>query len=147
MKLAPLALVLLASTASARKIPCRSEGPTVVEVKVVKLDAGASGHETKLFEANGWLAHDTDKDGKASNETKGCIAPSELHELQAKLAKAKWKVTTARVHCMAMATSYTEYIVKGKVVWTAKMCSGQTLDKDSAAAIAAVDDAIAKMKP
>ena len=37
--------------------------------------------------------------------------------------------------------------VKGKVVWTERMCSGQTLDKDSAAAIDAVKAAVAKLKP
>jgi len=147
MKLAPLALLmLLATTASARKIPCRSEGPTVVEIKLVKLGAGGEGHVTKIFEGNGWLAHDTDKDGKDSNEVKGCVAPSDVHDLQAKLAKAKWKITTARNHCMAMATTSTEYSYKGKVVWTEQMCSGKTLDKDSQAAIDAVKAVMAKLK-
>ena len=146
MKLAPLALlVLLASTASARKIPCRSEGPTVVEIKLVKLGS-AEGHVTKIFEGDGWLGHDLDKDGKDANEVKGCVAPSDVRDLQAKLAKAKWKITTARHHCMAMATTSTEYSYKGKVVWTEQMCSGKTLDKDSQAAIDAVKAVIAKLK-
>ena len=152
MKLA-LALLLLASTAVAdpaepmRKIMCKSEGPTVVEVKVVQLGSEPAGHVTKLFEGNGWTAADIDKSGKAANEEKGCLGPTDVHELQAKLDKAKWKITTARNHCMAMATTSTEYTVKGKVVWTERMCSGQTLDKASADAIDAVKAAVAKLKP
>jgi len=153
MKLA-LALLLVASTAFAdpsgaeakKKVACRSEGPTVVEVKVVQLVSDA-GHVTKIFEGNGWLAQDIDKAGKTSNEDHGCMSPSDIRELQDKLAKARWKITTARVHCMAMAQTATAYTVKGKVVWTEKMCSGQTLDKDSAAAIDAVKAEVAKLKP
>jgi hypothetical protein len=150
-----LAVLLLASTAVAdpiggepmKKIMCRSEGPTVVEVKVIQLGNEPAGHVTKLFAANGWTAADVDKSGKAANEEKGCLGPSDVHELQATLDKAKWKITTARNHCMAMATTSTEYTVKGKVVWTERMCSGQTLDKDSADAIDAVKAAVAKLKP
>ena len=152
MKLA-LAVLLVAATASAdpaepmKKVMCRSEGPTVVEVKLVKLDAGDAGHLTKIFEGNGWSAADVDKAGKAEKEEHGCLGPSEVRELQGKLDRAKWKITTARNHCMAMATTSTEYSVKGKVVWTEKMCSGQTLDKDSQAAIDAVKAVVAKLKP
>jgi hypothetical protein len=154
MKLA-LALLLLASTAVAdpvggepmKKVMCRSEGPTAVEVKIVQLGSEPAGHVTKLFEGNGWTIADIDKSGKADKEEHGCLGPSDLRELQAKLDKAKWKITTARNHCMVMATTSTEYTVRGKVVWTERMCSGQTLDKDSAAAIDAVKAAVAKLKP
>ena len=146
-----LALLLVASTASAdpeamKKVACGTEGPTVVEVKVVQLGSEPAGHVTKIFERYGWLARDIDKAGKTSNDDHGCVTPSDVVDLEAKLAKAPWKITTARVHCMAMAQTATEYTVKGKVVWTDKMCSGQTLDKDSAAAIDAVKAVVAKLK-
>ncbi|MEO6773322.1 MAG: hypothetical protein ABI467_09885 [Kofleriaceae bacterium] len=153
MKLA-LALVLLASTASAgpaggapmKKMPCGFEGATVVEVKVVQLGSEPAGHVTKVFDADGWLAHDLDKAGKTGNERRGCVAPADVKQVRTALAKARWKVTTAHVHCMAVAQTATEYAVKGKVVWTEKMCSGKTLDKDSAAAIDAVNAMIAKLE-
>jgi hypothetical protein len=152
MKLA-LALLVVASTATAgpvapvKKIGCRVDGATVVEVKLVKLGSEPAGHVTKIFSGEGWRIEDIDKAGKASDEKHGCVDEAELRGLEAKLDKAKWKITTARNHCMAMATTSTDYTVKGKVVWSERMCSGQTLDKDSAAAIDAVKAAVAKLKP
>jgi hypothetical protein len=148
MKLA-LALVLVASTAYAdkmKKLPCPSEGTPVIEVKVVQLGSEPAGHVTKIFERDGWLVQDIDKAGKPANEQHGCVGGTAVHDVQAKLDKAHWKITTARNHCMAMAQTATEYSVKGKVVWTEKMCSGQTLDKDSASAIDAVKAMIAKLE-
>jgi hypothetical protein len=152
MKLA-LAFLLVASTTSAgpvvpeKKIGCRVDGAMVVEVKLVQLGSEPAGHVTKIFSGEGWRAQEIDKAGKVTDQKQGCLDNTEVHDLQAKLDKAKWKITTARNHCMAMATTSTEYTVKGKVVWTERMCSGQTLDKDSAAAIDAVKAALAKLKP
>jgi hypothetical protein len=151
MKLA-LAFLLVASTATAgpvvaeKKLGCRVDGATVVEIKLVQLGSEPAGHVTKIFSGEGWRTQQIDKAGKPTDEKHGCVGGTEVHDLEAKLDKAKWKITTARNHCMAMATTSTEYSVKGKVVWSERMCSGQTLDKDSAAAIDAVKALVDKLK-
>lgn len=152
MKLALAWLVLATATASAgpepaKKPACSSAGTPVVEIKLVKLGSEPEGHVTKIYRGDGWRAQDIDKAGKVSNDKQGCADAADVSDLRAKLDKAKWKVTTARNHCMAMATTSTDYRVKGKAVWTERMCSGQTLDKDSAAAIDAVKALVAKLTP
>lgn len=148
-----LALMLLTATVfagptePAKKPACSSAGKPVVEVKLVKLGSEPAGHVTKIFHGDGWRAQEIDKAGKITDDKQGCADGTDVRDLEAKLAKAMWRVTTARFHCMAMATTATEYRVKGKLVWTERMCSGQTLDKDSAAAIAAVDALLAKLTP
>lgn len=152
MKLALAMLVLSTATAAADPVPakklgCSSTGAPVVEVKLVQLGSEPAGHVTKIYRGDGWRAQDIDKAGKVSDDKQGCADAADVRDLEAKLAKAKWKITTARNHCMAMATTSTEYRVKGKVVWTERMCSGQTLDQDSAAAIDAVKAIVAKLTP
>jgi len=153
MKLALACLMLATATASAtpaepaKKPACSSAGAPVVEIKLVQLGSEPAGHVTKIFKGDGWRVQDIDKAGKVSDDKQGCADSADVKDLRAKLDKAKWKITTARNHCMAMATTSTEYRVKGKLVWTERMCSGQTLDTDSAAAIDAVKAIVAKLTP
>jgi len=48
---------------------------------------------------------------------------------------------TNRIHCMAVTAQFTVYQVDGKPVFTQRLCSGQTLDDKSRAAL---DAAIAQ---
>lgn len=144
MKLA-CALILVASTASAGPKPCDVAAPVLIEVRTIDLTANTS-HVTTLRTSGAWTQHDLDKAKKETHPVKGCAKEKELKDVTAALAKAKWKVTTAKVHCMAVATSMTEYAIKDKVVWTNKLCSGQTLDTDSAAAVDLIDQTVSSLK-
>jgi len=105
----------------------------------------------KLHGNGAWVRVETNPDGQALAPTSGCLGKAELKQLVDGLHAAPWKVTTARVHCMAMSSSFTEYQVDGKLVFTQKLCSGQTLDDKSRAAIdfaaAQVDPAAARPTP
>ena len=98
----------------------------------------------KLHGNGAWIRVETNPDGQALAPTSGCLGRTELKQLVDGLHAAPWKVTTARVHCMAMSSTFTEYQVDGKLVFTQKLCSGQTLDDKSRAAI---DFAAAQVDP
>jgi len=143
-KLAGLALWMTSSAAASpgpATAACDLHGPTLVEVDRAK--DGTHEHQiTKILEAGGWTASDRKPD-----ELSGCVPDADLERLRGELAKATWNVTKARFHCDAMSPVHTDYTVKGKLVWTAKLCSGESLDKDSAAAIADLDQLVKKLAP
>ena len=59
-----------------------------------------------------------------------------MKKLRAELEAAKWKITTAKIRCMAMSPNYTVVKVNGKKVIEQHMCDGQSLDEASAKALA-----------
>jgi hypothetical protein len=111
---------------------CRPTGAVLFEIDH-RVDPGAklATSTTKVFSNGAWTHDETDADGKALAQTKGCYPKPDVQKLQATLAGAEWKVTTARIHCMAVSPSFVVYLVNGKPVFTRKLCSGQDLDEKS----------------
>jgi hypothetical protein len=99
---------------------------------------------SKLYASGAWTHDETDGDGKAQPQTTGCLGKAAADDVGAALKAAPWKITMARIRCMAMSPQYVEFLVAGKRVYTQKLCSGQTLDDKSRAAL---DKAIAQLEP
>jgi hypothetical protein len=124
---------------------CKPTGRALFEIDH-KVEAGAklATSAVKLYANGAWTHAEVDAEGKAQPQAAGCLARPEVKPVADALHAAPWKTTTARVHCMAMSSQYTEYRVDGKLVFTQKLCSGQNLDDKSRAAL---DKAIALVEP
>ena len=101
---------------------------------------------TSLYESGGWTTESTDASGKALAPSKGCLTADQMASLKAELQGAPWKVTQHRFHCMAYSASYTVYELAGKQVYTARLCSPDSLDDQSEKAISDVEAAIGVKK-
>ena len=124
---------------------CKPGGNVVFEIDHrVMPGAKLATSTVKLFGNGAWTRAETSAEGQALAPTSGCLGKLEARHIASELRSAPWKVTTARVHCMAMSATFTEYQVDGKLVFTQKLCSGQSLDDKSRAALEA---AIAKVEP
>jgi hypothetical protein len=124
---------------------CPPEGGVLFEIDH-RADAGAklATSATKLY-GNGAVTHlETDPDGKPLALTTSCLAPDVVGPLQTQLKAAPWKVTKARMHCMAMSATFIVYQLNGKPVFTSRLCSGESLDAKSKAAL---DAAVAVLEP
>jgi len=153
---AALSAVLLAACVSSaaaeppappapRADACKPAGAAVFEIgHRVEPGAKLSTSTVKLYASGAWTHDEADADGKAQPQTAGCLARPDVKQATDGLHAAPWKVTTAAVHCMAMSSSFTEYRVDGKLVFTQKLCSGQNLDDKSRAAL---DKATALVEP
>ncbi len=131
---------------------CKPSGSVVFEVDHRAVPGAKLATSTIKLHGNGaWVRVETNSDGQALAPTSDCLGRAELKQLVDGLHAAPWKVTTARVHCMAVSSTFTEYQVDGKLVFTQKLCSGQTLDDKSRAALdyaaAQVDPAAARPTP
>lgn len=134
-----------APAAPATPADCKPTGRALFEIDH-KVESGAklATSAVKLYASGAWSHADVDAEGKAQPLTTGCLAKPEVKQVADALHAAPWKITTARIHCMAISPQFTEYRVNGKLVFTQKLCSGQTLDDKSRAAL---DKAIALVEP
>jgi hypothetical protein len=109
-----------------------------------KADPGAKLKTSsfKIYESGAWTFQPVDADGKAGVLERGCFAGDDLAKIKEDV-KAPWKVTTAKFHCMMYSPSFTEYSVNGKLVYTARMCSGKSLDDASTKALADLEAKVA----
>ena len=130
---------------AAQATACPATGKLLFEVDH-KVSPGAKlgTATTKLFATGAWTRDDTDADGNALPQTSGCLAKPELKQVAGSLHSAPWKVTTARIKCMAVSPQFTEYHIDGKLVFTQRLCSGQSLDARSQAAL---DAATKRVEP
>jgi hypothetical protein len=159
MKIAALALLAFgcASTATADPAPrpaapahrpakgCVAKGTPVFQIDH-KADPGAklATSAFRLYESGAWTYEPKDADGKPEPAKRGCLSADEKTAVKAELA-VPWKVTTAQFHCMAHSPAFTEYSVNGKLVYTARLCSGQTLDEASEKARKDLDERMTKV--
>lgn len=133
--------------APARRPPpkgCVAKGTPVFQIDH-KAEPGAklATSSFKLYESGAWTYEPKDAEGKAEEAKRGCLSADENKAVKAEL-EVPWTVTTAQFHCMAHSSSFVEYSANGKLVYTQKMCSGQTLDEKSQKALTDLDGRMTK---
>lgn len=108
-----------------------------------KADAGAKLPTStfSIFDSGAWTF--TASNAVAQN---GCFAGADLEAVK-KDEEVPWKTTTAKVHCMAYSSEYTEVTVGGKLVYTQRMCNGVSLDAASQAALTDLESRAPKPQP
>jgi hypothetical protein len=136
-----------AEQANKLKSACADPSGTVL-VAVDRIKQGSQGtpdqkQTATIFNNGAWSM--TDTVGGAAEA--GCVSDADRIRLRDELANAPWQIKHAKFRCMMVSLVHTEYSVHGKLVWTEKVCSGETLDKASAAAIADVDAVMQKLEP
>ena len=129
---------------------CRPTGAVVFAIdhrvdRGVEPAAKLPTSTAKVFANGAWTRDEADPEGKPLAPAAGCLAKPDLKQLEATLAGATWKVTKAQVHCMAVSATFTVYEVRGRPVFTQRLCSGEVLDDKSRgkldAAVALVEGA------
>jgi hypothetical protein len=123
-----------------------AKGPALVAVDRIKTGTQGSPDRSQtatIFDDGAWSMNDS-LGGKPAS---GCVPDGDFKRVKDELAQATWQIAHAKFRCMMMSLVRTEYTVQGKLVWTAKVCSGETLDKASAAAITDVDAIVEKLDP
>jgi hypothetical protein len=80
---------------------------------------------TTLHGGGGWTVVDT------AGTRSGCLDPVDLEHIRTELRRARWQVSYAVIECMAIPSTFTDYVAFGKPVFTDAMCSGGILDGNS----------------
>jgi hypothetical protein len=130
-----------------RKMPppkgCVARGTPMFELDHGPIGTAKQPSSTfKIHDSGAWTFESKDADGKAGEPQRGCFAGDDLTAIKADVS-VPWKTSAVGIRCMAMSTTSDKVMVKGKLVFTEKVCNDQKLDDASAKALA---DLTAKMK-
>ena len=122
-------LLALSATACKPAHACKPAGGVLFEVaqrttKGVKRITAT----TWLYEDGAWRTDVTNVDGRVVHLDGGCLAPAELDAIRAELAHAPWKTTKTDRLCRTDQPRFTQYIWKGRVLYTERDCNVLELD-------------------
>jgi len=121
---------------------CEATGPQLFEidhdVDVRFSKAGGVASSLVLYKTGAWTLETRSADPRPSI-TSGCLDETRLTEVRKDLRRATWHIDHAEFTCMAISANYTEYFANGKLVFTERMCSPDSLDRKSAASLADIE--------
>jgi hypothetical protein len=130
---AALVLVCSAGGAVAAAPACKPAGAPVFAIaKRAPPKVHAATATARLYANGAWTTVVTDREGRPAHVGTGCLTPAERDRLHAELTSAPWRVVhhAQAITCRSDAR-VTQYTWQGKVVHTARDCSGDALDPDS----------------
>jgi hypothetical protein len=94
-----------------------------------------SSHEPlsslKLYDNGAWTLHEIHPNGTTKRDDHGCLDTKALQTIKDDLKVMTWKIDTTKVHCMMIASGFTEYSSHGKVVFTSRVCGESLVDADT----------------
>ncbi|MGE5186710.1 MAG: hypothetical protein ACM31C_31870 [Acidobacteriota bacterium] len=166
-----LASLVFASTAAAQAAPtpppppsphvlrapdlCRAKGDVLFEIDHrvdVTMNVATVGTSELVVDATGaWTFDSRDGSGKPLRSAHGCLADAQMRAIRADLARATWQVKRADTACAAIGADLVHYYVRGRLVWTERMCQIPYLDETSRRSLDEItkilDDASAPRTP
>ena len=116
---------------------CATQGPLLLEIRAGS-DTATAVATTRIYTSGGWTA------SSGGGTERGCFDRRELRAIRRAVLRAPWGVTTSPIACFAHDPNFTQYVVRGKLRYTERMCSGATADATTTRAIALVHQELAE---
>lgn len=149
MRYLVLASLMVAVPAAAESVParnpatrpesaCKAHGQPIIEIRH-NSEIKAPTSRTAIYPTGAWTSQAVSADGTAGPLESGCLTSLQLDSVKTALHDAPWTITRSRIACLAYSPSYTDYIVRRKLRFTAQMCSGASVDTVTQSAIALVE--------
>jgi hypothetical protein len=143
MKLALLAIVV-ATAAPAFADPCKPGGTPLFTIDHQGV-ATQPTSTTTVLTSGAWTITGKDAGGKPTAAKAGCLGQREAGALEKLIASVPWTVTTKRINCKVAATTWMVDSIKGKEVFTERVCGRDVLDDKSAAALTEIHAMLDKL--
>lgn len=135
--LATLACALSSQTASAEE-----HARPILEIRYGS-EIAAPTKTVLVWGAGAYTVKSYDADGVLTNTLRTGFDNTEMAQVRTALRVAPWTITYSKIVCFAYSPSFTEYYVRGKLVYRAQMCSGAMADDVSLQSIATIEKLIA----
>lgn len=152
---ASLALATMTGSASARRIPmppappapsppapgvrsCKMAGLPLFEIRH-RSEIAAPTSTVSVYATGAWVYRPVAEDGTPGAISGGCLDRRQLASIRQSLRNTTWDVTHQKIRCFAYAPSYTEYVVRGRVMFHDQLCSGDVLDEQSRAQLTRIE--------
>jgi hypothetical protein len=120
---------------------CRASGTPLFEIRH-RSEVKAPTSTISVYSTGAWVFRPVDENGRPGRVARGCLDRSDLRAIRSAIRIADWDVTRMQIRCFAYAPSYTEYVVRGKVVFHDQLCSGYVLDENSRASLDTIRSAL-----
>ena len=120
---------MLAQLVLASLIATGSAAPQPVLFAIDHHDGAHIASSIVLLDSGEWTA----------NGRSGHLSSRQLANVRAELERAPWRIEHAEFNCMAISQSYTDYFVRGKLVWSAHVCGRERLDPSSLKSLSEVE--------
>lgn len=104
---------------------CAARGTPVIEIREGS-DTSKRVTTTSIFATGAW----TITAGRRVIES-GCFERAELREIRRAMNRAPWDITQSQIACFAFDPSFTQYVIRGELRYTHRMCSGKIVDNVS----------------
>lgn len=122
---------------------CRAVGPTLFEIHK-RADTALPTSTTKLYANGAYTFQPIDASGKLGALTTRCLDRATLAKVRSSIASSPWTTEISGLTCKAYSPNFTEYVVRGRLEYTARLCGRERLDDASLASIQLIEAAIAK---
>jgi hypothetical protein len=120
-------LLVLLSLAFASSSAFAGHGRPMIEIRY-RSEIAAPTKTVALYASGLYQMRSYDEQGALTAASRGVLDKSSLRDVRGALQVAPWEITYSRIMCFAYSPSYTEYYVRGKLMWREQMCSGQNAD-------------------
>lgn len=136
-------LVILASLVCALSSQTAVAGrdPTAQTLMTIELksEVAAPTKTVQLWSTGAYTVTSRDESGTVTSIVRAGVNNKALATIKTALKQASWTVTTSEMRCFAYSPSYTQYLVRGQLVYTAQLCSGAAVDSVTAQSIATIE--------
>jgi len=116
---------------------CTTQGPPLLEIRQGSDNAGTTT-TTRIYASGAWTL------AGGGHRERGCFDRTELRAIRSAVQRAPWKITSSPIACFAYDPNYAEYLVHGRLRYTARMCSGKSADSETLRAIGLVSKELAE---
>ena len=136
-------LVILASRVCALSSQTAVAGraPTAQTLLSIELksETAAPTKTVQLWSTGAYTVTSRDESGAVTSIVRAGVTNKQMAQIKSALQDASWTVTTSDIRCFAYSPNYTQYLVKGKLMYTAQLCGGSTVDAVTAQSIATIE--------
>ena len=117
---------------------CKIAGLPIFEIRH-RSEVKAPTSTVSIYATGAWVFQPVAEDGTPGTITGGCLPHRKLMAIRQSLRNTTWSVTHQRIRCFAYSPSYTEYVVRGRVMFHDQICSGDVLDEQSRAQLTRIE--------
>jgi hypothetical protein len=133
--LASLVCALSSQTAVAGRAPTAQ---TLLTIEL-KSEMAEPTKTVQLWSTGAYTVTSRDATGAVVSTVRAGISNKQMAAVRTALQNAAWTVTLSDVRCTMYSPSYTQYFVKGTLMYTAQLCSGASVDGVTAQSIATIE--------
>ena len=135
-------LVLASLIAVSSQTATASRAKPLFEIRYGS-EVAAPIKEIEVHNNGAYTVTSFDADGRVTDTVRSSLDKRDLAKIRAALRTAEWDITYSRMMCFAYSPNFTQYLVRDRLMYTARMCSGARVDDATQRSLATIESILA----